>query len=108
MIYDPHLQPASAASIFGRIVPAHFADRYGYLKVMTIMAYLTAICVFVIWLPISFHHSVAGIIIFSIFFGFTSGAFVSLLTPCMVELCGGKIGDLGVMLGTFMGINSFA
>jgi uncharacterized membrane protein len=75
---------------------------------MAIMAFLTALTVLVIWLPVNFHGTVAGIMIFSVFYGFMSGAFVSLMTPALIELCDGKIGDLGLMLGTFMAINSFA
>jgi len=75
---------------------------------MSIMAFLTSLTVLVIWLPVNFFEDLAGVMVFTILYGFTSGAFVSLMTPSLIQLCNGQIGDLGIMLGTFMAINSFA
>lgn len=72
------------------------------------MSYLAAIAILVIWLPINARPSLAGLIIFALTFGFSSGAFVSLMTPCLVDICGGHTHDLGAMLGTFMSIIAFA
>lgn len=99
---------ASASSVFGRIVPSYLADKFGSLLVMSVMAFLTSITVLVIWLPVNFAETLAGVMIFTILYGFTSGAFVSIMTPALVQLCGGQISELGLMLGTFMAINSFA
>jgi MCP family monocarboxylic acid transporter-like MFS transporter 10 len=98
----------SAASVFGRIVPSYLADKFGALLVMSIMALATALTVLVIWIPVNFANTLAGTMIFTILYGFTSGAFVSIMTPALVQLCGGQISELGLMLGTFMAINSFA
>ena len=98
----------SGASIFGRIIPNFLSDRFGALLVMTIMAYSTTVTILVIWLPVDVYKSTAGIVVFAVFYGFSSGAFVSLLTPVIVELSNGKLQELGVLLGTFMTINSFA
>ncbi|MCJ1468034.1 hypothetical protein MMC07_006660 [Pseudocyphellaria aurata] len=98
----------NASSIPGRIVPSHLSDRYGHLATMTVMSYLAAISILVIWLPINARPSLAGLIIFALTFGFSSGAFVSLMTPCLVDICGGHTHDLGAMLGTFMSIIAFA
>jgi MCP family monocarboxylic acid transporter-like MFS transporter 10 len=60
------------------------------------------------WLPIEFHHSLGGLVVFTLFFGFFSGAFVSLITPCLVEVAGGHTHDLGAMLGTYFAIVAIA
>lgn len=89
-------------------MPSYVADKIGSLLTMSIMAFATALTVLVIWLPVCFSEDLAGTMTFTVLYGFTSGAFVSLMTPALVQLCDGKIGDLGIMLGTFMAINSFA
>lgn len=98
----------SASSVFGRIIPSYVADRIGSLLTMSIMAFATALTVLLCWLPVNFFATLTGTIIFTVLYGFTSGAFVSLMTPSLVQLCDGQIGELGIMLGTFMAINSFA
>ncbi|MCJ1381497.1 hypothetical protein MMC17_004608 [Xylographa soralifera] len=98
----------NAASIPGRIIPSYFSDRLGHLATMTIMGYVAGISVLAIWLPISYHHSLAGLIIFALVFGFSSGAFVSLMTASLVDICGGHVHNLGMMLGTYFCTISFA
>ncbi|KAI9849205.1 MAG: hypothetical protein M1838_000225 [Thelocarpon superellum] len=98
----------NAASIPGRVLPSHIADRLGHFAVMTTMAYASGILVLGIWLPLNYHRSMAGLIIFTLGFGFASGAFVSLMTPCVVDLCDGKTENLGVMLGSTMNVVAFA
>lgn len=52
-----------------------------------------------LWLPFNFHASHAGIIIFSLVYGFVSGAVVSLLMPCVAK--SGSLETLGQRFGTF-------
>jgi MFS family permease len=87
-----------------------YSDRIGSLKTITVAALLAGLSVLLIWLPTSDDHSlrVGGLIIFTIFFGFTSGAFVSLMTPALIEVAGGHTHDLGVMVGTFFAIVAVA
>lgn len=99
---------SSAASIPGRIVPPAMSDKFGHLCVTTIMSILSGVFTLGIWLPLNFHNSEAGLIMFALAFGFTSGACASLLTPCLVDLCEGKIGDFGVMLGSLFSTIAFA
>lgn len=102
------LRRDSASSVFGRVLPPYIADKIGSLLTMSIMALATAIAVLVVWLPVNVSETLAGVMTFTVLYGFTSGAFVSLMTPSLVQLCDGQIGDLGIMLGTFMAINSLA
>ncbi|KAK7733339.1 hypothetical protein SLS53_008236 [Cytospora paraplurivora] len=98
----------NAASIFGRILPSLFADRIGHMRVMVVCAFLSGLSILAIWLPIDYHRSVGGLIFFALFFGFFSGAFVSLITPCLVEVAGGHTHDLGAMLGTYFAVAAIA
>ncbi|ORX94549.1 major facilitator superfamily domain-containing protein [Clohesyomyces aquaticus] len=98
----------NAASIFGRIFPPLYSDRVGHLRVITMCAFLSGFAVLVMWLPIDLHHSLGGLVFFALFFGFFSGAFVSLITPCVVEVAGGHTHDLGAMVGTYFAIAAVA
>ena len=78
------------------------------MRVMVVCAFLSGLSVLAIWLPINYHRSVGGLIFFALFFGFFSGAFVSLITPCLVEVAGGHTHDLGAMLGTYFAVAAIA
>ena len=59
----------NGASLFGRIIPGMMADRYGRFNlciVMTVLSGVIALC----WTTVT---SVAGIVMFSLAYGFTSG-----------------------------------
>lgn len=78
------------------------------MRVMVVCAFLSGVSALAIWLPINYHRSVGGLIFFALFFGFFSGAFVSLITPCLVEVAGGHTHDLGAMLGTYFAVAAIA
>ncbi len=90
---------ASATSIPGRIIPPHLGDRIGHFNVLTICALLSGTAILALWLPFSLHPSVAGIVVFALVYGFTSGAFVSLMMPCAAKT--GTLDTLGQRFGTF-------
>ena len=69
----------NAASIFGRILPGFLADKTGAFNIQTMFAILMAVIVLFFW---TFAKNNAAIIMFAIFFGFVSGAFVSLFPVC--------------------------
>ncbi|KAL2165668.1 hypothetical protein VTG60DRAFT_4051 [Thermothelomyces hinnuleus] len=99
----------NAASIPGRILPNMYSDRVGSsLRTISLCALLAGTSVLVIWLPINYRHSLSGLIIFAVAFGVTSGAFVSLMTPAMIEVAGGHTTNLGAMVGTFFAIIAIA
>ncbi|UNI25007.1 hypothetical protein JDV02_010716 [Purpureocillium takamizusanense] len=70
----------NAASTFGRIIPAHFGDKYGVFNVMILMTILSGISILAIWLPA---HSNAPLITFGAIYGFASGCTLSII-PAMV------------------------
>ncbi|KAK9354036.1 major facilitator superfamily domain-containing protein [Lipomyces doorenjongii] len=88
----------NAASVFGRVLPNFLADKLGPINIMFPFTILTMVMAFV-WATI---NNRGGCIVFAIFYGFFSGAFVSLPPPVLTGLCP----DLR-MIGTRMGM-SFA
>ncbi|KAF4342649.1 monocarboxylate transporter 2 [Fusarium beomiforme] len=92
---------ANAGSIVGRIVPGWVSDKIGQFNTMVIVTSLSGILVLAFWLPLEFHTSKGGLIVFALLFGFVSGGFVSLGPPCVVSLAEGRVDDIGVKLGGF-------
>ncbi|KAI0547028.1 major facilitator superfamily domain-containing protein [Xylaria curta] len=89
----------NAASVPGRIIPPHLADKVGHYNVVTVCSLCTGISTLALWLPFYFHPSHAGIIVFALVYGFVSGAVVSLLMPCAAKA--GSLETLGQRFGTF-------
>jgi predicted MFS family arabinose efflux permease len=102
------LSVLNAASIFGRIIPGLVADKVGPFNI--VIPGTIAACVLAFgWIGI---HSVAGIIVFCILYGFFSGCFVSIPPTVIVTLCphpsviGTRmgmcfaLGGLGLLCGT--------
>lgn len=85
----------NAASVFGRITPGLVADRVGSLNTIIPISLVAAILAFA-WMGI---HNIASAIVFSILYGYASGAIVSLPPTAIARLTP----DLSV-LGTRMGM----
>ncbi|KAF2669308.1 MFS general substrate transporter [Microthyrium microscopicum] len=94
----------NAASLPGRILPSLFSGKIGHLKVLAFSGVLTAISVLVIWVPLNSHPSLGGLVFLALMVGFFSGAFVGLMTPCLLDVAGGHSSDFGAMMGTFFAI----
>lgn len=75
---------------------------------MVFIAFLSGLSILVYWLPVVFYPSTGAIIGFAVLYGLASGGFVSLMTPCVVVLCDGKVEQLGPKLGSFMFIIAIA
>lgn len=61
----------NGASIFGRIIPNWLADTYGPLTILTPQCFISGILMFC-FIPMC--KTEAGLIVFTILFGFSSGA----------------------------------
>ncbi|UKZ77003.1 hypothetical protein TrVFT333_004719 [Trichoderma virens FT-333] len=85
----------NASSVFGRIIPGLLADKFGSLEIMTVC---TLICALLSYVLIAIHN-LAGIVIFCILYGFSSGAILSLAPTSVGKL----IPDLS-LFGTWLGI----
>ncbi|KAK5998069.1 MFS-type transporter dbaD [Cladobotryum mycophilum] len=92
----------NAASVFGRITPGLLADRLGSMNTIIPIGFIAAVLAFA-WIGI---HNVAGTIVFSIIYGFASGAIVS-LPPTIVARLSPSMAVVGTRMGmcfTFAGI----
>ncbi|GIZ37958.1 hypothetical protein CKM354_000138600 [Cercospora kikuchii] len=91
----------SAGSVVGRIVPAFLADRVGPLNVLsvcTLVAGLLGFC----WMAFTPHLTIAGLFLWSILYGASSGAFVSLQPSTVVSITE----DMSTV-GARLGLNTF-
>jgi len=94
----------NAASIIGRTVPGALADKIGRFNMFIIMSVLSIIFVFALWIPAK---SNALIIVFACFFGFSSGAYVSIFPALIAEITP-DLSKLGVRNGTSFAILSIS
>jgi MFS family permease len=97
LLNDPLRRVANLSNrIFGRILPGIIADRVGRFNVMIMTAAASSILVLALWLPAK---SNAPIIIFSVLYGFSSGAFVGLSPSLIAQIS--PIQKIGVRNGSF-------
>lgn len=105
-----HMLPIlSAGSVLGRIVPAFFADKCGFLRVLTTTTFIASIIAFC-WIALG-SASTGAFVIWALLYGAFSGTFVSLQTPTVasitpdLRMVGGRIGmsnfclAIGVLIG---------
>lgn len=90
-------------SIFGRILPGIIADRFGRYNMMIVTTACSAIIVLALWLP---GYGSVPIILFAAFYGFFSGAFVSLGPAVVAQIS--EIRQIGVRTGTVYALVSLA
>lgn len=69
----------NAASIVGRILPGFLADKGGVFNIQFIFTTVMAISILAFWTSSTTH---SAIITYGIFYGFVSGAFISLFFVC--------------------------
>jgi MFS family permease len=93
----------NAASVVGRILPGFLADRYGVFNVQVVATLIMAISVLAYWTP---SNNNAAIITFAIFYGFVSGAFISLFAVCLGMIS--PIKKIGGRFGLMSGFNGIA
>lgn len=86
----------NAASIFGRVVPGYFADRFGRFNVMIITTFACSVITFALWLPSQSNH--AAILAYAVLFGFWSGSAISLSPVCVAQIS--KTEEFGKRYGT--------
>lgn len=95
------LSMLNAASTFGRIAPNFVADHTGPINMLTPAVTITSILAFV-WIRV---HTVPGIIVLAVFYGFFSGGYVS-LPPVVMASMTPDVRDLGTRLGMVFAITS--
>lgn len=93
----------NAVSIFGRTLPGFIADRVGRYNTMIVMTFMSTILVLALWLPA---RGNVPFILFAAFYGFTSGAFVSLAPALIAQIS--DIRQIGVRSGAMFMVISIA
>ncbi|KAF8148223.1 MFS general substrate transporter [Crassisporium funariophilum] len=92
----------NAGSVLGRIAPAYLSDSIGRFNLLTPSAFLAGLSCLVFWL---FAKSLVSLMLFSTVYGFFSGAFISLVTPCVAQIS--DIRQIGTRIGMLYSIVSF-
>lgn len=97
----------NVASIAGRILPGFLADKAGAYNIQILFTLVMAISILAYWTPSTNN---AAIITFGLFYGFFSGAFISLFTVCVamispIKRIGGRFRPLLVRCDDLVGLD---
>ncbi|CEL10067.1 hypothetical protein ASPCAL13195 [Aspergillus calidoustus] len=92
----------NGASMFGRIIPGIVADKYGRFNLCIPAVFVSGI-IALCWTKAT---SVAGLVIWSAAYGFTSGAILSLQQVCAVQISTPQ--TIGLTVGAVMAAASFS
>ncbi|KAL9019475.1 MAG: hypothetical protein Q9185_003267 [Variospora sp. 1 TL-2023] len=93
----------NAVSIFGRTIPGYIADKTGRFNTMIVTSFLSTVLVLALWLPA---RGNVPYILFAAFYGFSSGAFVSLAPALVAQIS--DVREIGVRTGAMFGAISVA
>ncbi|KAI4835305.1 MFS monocarboxylate transporter, partial [Aureobasidium sp. EXF-8845] len=91
------LSIVNGASFFGRILPGILADRYGCFNLLFLSALTSSVVAFC-WTGAT---TIAGVTIWSVAYGFASGAIMSLQSACIARLATPQ--TMGTAMGMTMG-----
>jgi predicted MFS family arabinose efflux permease len=89
-------------AIPGRFLPGLIADKIGRFNVMVLTSLICATLTLALWLKAG--DNLAAIICYAVFFGFWSGAAISLTPVCISQVCATE--DIGKRTGTTFTISS--
>lgn len=92
----------NGASTFGRIIPGILADKYGRINMFVIACFATGVVVCCMNAAVTN----AGLIVYAVGFGFTSGAIVSGASAAL-SICAPDPRSLGTYLGMGMALSAF-
>ncbi|KAF7290764.1 Monocarboxylate permease-like protein [Mycena indigotica] len=92
-----------ATAIVGRILPGFIADRVGRYNVMAATTLISGVLILAMWYTATEQPS---LIAFSALYGFFSGPFFALFSPCIVSIS--PIHEVGARIGMSFGFMSTA
>ncbi|PPQ80776.1 hypothetical protein CVT25_001913 [Psilocybe cyanescens] len=92
----------NAGGVLGRVAPAVLSDSIGRFNLLTPSAFFSGVSCVAFWL---FAKSLVSIMLFSSIYGFFSGAFISLITPCVAQISDIRV--IGTRIGMLYTIISF-
>lgn len=84
----------NAGGVFGRVAPAWLSDKIGRFNLLCPSAFFAGLSCLVFWM---FGKSLVAIIIFAALYGLLSGAFTSVVTPCVAQIS--DIREIGMRIG---------
>lgn len=100
-----HLIPImNAGSVVGRSLPGYYSDVIGAFNTCLLSVALALVSCLCVWLPLG--HTAAGIIVFSVLFGFASGTSIAIAPVCIGRMC--KTQEYGRYYATTYTVVSFA
>ncbi|OAA82345.1 Major facilitator superfamily domain, general substrate transporter [Akanthomyces lecanii RCEF 1005] len=73
----------NGASLFGRLFAGFMGDKIGRFNILIVCCYLSGIWILALWISDS---SQPALIAFAALFGFSSGAYISLVTPIVAQI----------------------
>jgi MFS family permease len=91
-----------SVGLVGRVIPGLVADRFGRFNVMIIIAILTGIACFAVWVPI---RNNAGVIAFTALYGLCSSGLTSIGPTLIAQIS--DIREIGARTGTAFAFQSF-
>ncbi|KAF5343790.1 hypothetical protein D9757_014116 [Collybiopsis confluens] len=92
----------NAGGIFGRIVPAILSDSIGRFNLLAPCSFIAGLLVLVCW---TFADNLPTLIVFSVLYGFFSGSFIAVVTPCVAQIS--DMQEIGSRIGLMYSIISF-
>lgn len=95
------LSVMNAGSVFGRLLPSYIADIIGRFNLVIPFSFVSGVFTIALWLNAK---SLVSIMFFAAIYGFFSGAFISLTTPCVAQIS--EIHKIGTRIGMFFAILS--
>ncbi|GBE85448.1 Aspyridones efflux protein [Sparassis crispa] len=96
------LSVMNAGSVLGRIAPSYLSDMFGRYNLIVPCSFLAGLLPLVYWI---FATTLPAIMIFAAIYGFFSGAFNSLIIPCVAQIS--KTGEHGRRVGMLYSVISF-
>lgn len=93
----------NAGAVPGRALPGYAADRFGVFNTMCVTALACTVFILALWQTA--YGDETQIVVFSVLFGFFSGAAISLTPVCVGQVS--RVEDLGKRNGTAFFIASF-
>ncbi|RXW23621.1 hypothetical protein EST38_g2227 [Candolleomyces aberdarensis] len=91
----------NACSVIGRLVPNAIAHKFGISNLIVLFTFLTG----AVTLTFPAVKNLEGTILFAIFWGFVSGAFIALV-PAYINIMSKDPSETGTRLGLFFGVGS--
>ncbi|KAJ7819856.1 MFS general substrate transporter [Mycena olivaceomarginata] len=98
--HDP--RDSAEHDLHRRIAPAYLSDKIGRFNLLAPAAFLSGLLCVLFWV---FARSLVLLMLFAAAYGFTSGAFISVITPCFAQIS--DIRQIGSRIGILYSIISF-